>query len=132
MKTTGYFVSSTAEFTTCMQNGKYYFNSRNACFMINTYRYTTSIINNSNGIVLINGDINRITKSCKCLIYGIIYNFINQMMKTSACCGTDVHTGSLSNSLKTFQNLNLVGAIFMFNCCIVHGFFAHDFLISAF
>ena len=56
MKTTGYLVSSTTEFTARMQNGKYNFNRRNTCFMIDTNRNTTSVINDCYGCLLYTSD----------------------------------------------------------------------------
>ena len=125
MKSAGNLVSSTAEFSACMENGKYHFNCRNSCFMVDTYRYTSSVISDSNGIISIYTYINSITKSCQSFINRIVNNFIDKVMKTTAGSGSYIHTGTLSDSLETFQNLNLVSAIFMIYSCIIHRFFAH-------
>ena len=111
MKSTGYLVSSTAKFTACMKNCKYYFNCRKTCLVIDSYRDTTSIIRNCNGVIFINHNLNGITETCKCLINRIINNFIYKMMKTSAGGSTNIHTGSFSDCLKPFQYLNLVCAV---------------------
>ena len=112
METTGYFVSSTAEFTAGMKNGKNNFNCRDSCFMIDTYRNTTSVIDNCNGIIRIDHNLNFRTKSSKCFINRIVYDLINQMMKTSAGCTSDIHTRSLSYGFQTFQNLDLIRSVF--------------------
>ena len=49
--------------------------------------------------------------SGKGLIDGIIYNFVDQMMKSSGGCGSNVHAGTLANCLKSFQNLNVISRI---------------------
>ena len=120
VKTTGYLVPSASKFTAGMKNGKYYFYSRNPCFMIDSYRNTTSVIYNCDRVVRINNYLNLCTKSCQCFINRIIYNLINQMMKTSAGCTSDIHTWSLSYGFQTFQNLDLIRSVF----CI---FSAHFF-----
>ena len=64
MKSTGYFVSSTAKFTTRMKNGKYNFYCRYSCFVIDSYRNTSSVINYGNGIIRIDRYLDFSTKSC--------------------------------------------------------------------
>ena len=93
--------------------------------MVDTDRNTSSVINNGNGIIRINRNLNRITKARKRFIHRIIYNFINQMVQTSAGGSSDIHTGTFSDRFQSLQNLNLVGAVFMLNRRIVHGFFTH-------
>ena len=83
MKSAGYLVSPTAEFTARMQNGKYHFHRRDAGFMVDPHRNTTSIINNRNGIILINCNINGITITRQGFIHCIVYNLVNQMVKAS-------------------------------------------------
>ena len=82
MQTTGYFISSAAEFTAGMKDCKYNFHCRKSCFMINSNRNTTSIIYDSDCIIRINLYLNCITISCKCFIHRIIYNLIYEMMKS--------------------------------------------------
>ena len=61
VKTTGYLVPSASKFTAGMKNGKYYFYSRNPCFMIDSYRNTTSVIYNCDRVVRINDYLNLCT-----------------------------------------------------------------------
>ena len=51
-------------------------------FCLYTDRYTTSVVDNCNGIVFINGHLNMITVTGKGLIDGIVNNLIYQMMKS--------------------------------------------------
>ena len=64
MKATGYFVPSAAKFTTRMKDGKYNFYCRYSCFMVNSYRNTSSVINYCNGIIRIDSYLDFGTKSC--------------------------------------------------------------------
>ncbi len=120
VQTAGYLVSSTAEFTARMQDGKYNFYGRDSLFLINLNRNTTAVINNSNGIVFIDGDIDYRTVSCKCFIHCIINYLIYKMMKSACRSTSDVHTGTFPYCFQSFQYLNLICAVFL----------AHVFLIS--
>ena len=94
--------------------------------MVDSDRNTTAIIDDCDGIVLVDRNFNGITKACERFIYRIVNNFVDKVMQASAGCGSDVHTGTLSYSLKTFENLDLIRAILVVYCCIVHCFFAHS------
>ena len=83
VKSTGYLVSSTTEFTSCMQHGKYNFYRRKSCFVVDTNRNSTSIIDNGHRIVFIDCYINRITEARQSFVYGIIDNLVYKMMQAS-------------------------------------------------
>ena len=131
VQTTGYLVSPTAKFTAGMQNRKYDFYCGNTCFVIDTYRNSSSVIDNSDRIIFVDRYINGIAESCQCFIYRIINDLIHQVMQSSAGCGTNIHSRTLSYSFQTFQYLNLIRAVFMFYRGIVPIFFAHDSSHSA-
>ena len=122
---------STAKFTAGMQNRKYDFYCGNTCLVIDTYRNSSSVIDNSDRIIFVDRYINGIAESCQCFIYRIINDLIHQMMQSSAGCGTNIHSRTLSYSFQTFQYLNLIRAVFMFYRGIVPIFFAHDSSHSA-
>ena len=83
VKSTGYLVSSTTEFSSCMQYGKYNFYRRKSCFVVDTNRNSTSIIDNGHRIVFIDCYINRITEARQSFVYGIIDNLVYKMMQAS-------------------------------------------------
>ena len=83
VKSSGYLVSSTAELSSRMQYGKYDFYRRKPCFVVDTNRNSTSIIDNGHRIVFIDCYINRITEACQSFIYGIIDNLVYKMMQAS-------------------------------------------------
>ena len=87
-------------------------------------RNASSIVNDCYGIIFIYRYLDGITIPRKSFINCIIYNLINQMMKTSGRCTADIHTRSLSYSLKTFQYLNLICTVFCIALC------AHSNLLS--
>ena len=124
MQTTGNFISATAEFSAGMQDRKHDFYRRNTCFVVDSDRNASSIVNDCYGIIFIYRYLDGITIPRKSFINCIIYNLINQMMKTSGRCTADIHTRSLSYSLKTFQYLNLICTVFCIALC------AHSNLLS--
>ena len=117
MKTTGNLISSTAELTACVKNGKYNLNCRNTSLMIDTNRNTTSIINDSDRIILLDRYIDLCTISSQCFVYGIIHYLIYEMMKTTDRGTAYIHTGSFSNCFQSLQNLDLICSIFIVHFC---------------
>ena len=106
-----------------MKDGKYNFNCRKSRFFLNIHRNSTTIINNSNRVVRINGHINGIAVSCQCLIHCIIYDLINQMMESAGRCAANIHTWALSYRLKSFQNLNLICSVLLSHVLYLPFFF---------
>ena len=102
VKSAGYLVSSSAEFTSSVQNGVNYFYCRYSKFRMSVYRHTSSVVFYSNGIILVYRYVNRAAKSSQRFVDTVVYHFIHQMVKTPGTCTSDVHTGSFSYSFKTF------------------------------
>ena len=125
VQTAGDFISPAAEFAARMKDGKHHFHCRNTRLVVNACGNASAVVNNGDGIVFIDGYVNGITESGQSLVHGVIHNLVHQMVQTPAGSGTDIHTGPLPNRLKPFQNLDLISAVFLFNCRIIHGFFAH-------
>ena len=117
MQTTGYLISAAAKLSACMKNSEYNFNGRLISFMIDTNRNTTSIINNSDRIILLDRYIDLCTISSQCFVYGIIHNLIYEMMKTTDRSTAYIHTGSFSNCFQSLQNLDLICSIFIVHFC---------------
>ena len=44
-------------------------------------------------------------------IDGVVNNFPDEVMETSETCGPDVHTGTFTNGVETFENLNVLCAV---------------------
>ena len=102
VKSSGYFISSAAEFTSGMQNGMNYLYCRYAQLRMFVYRHTSSVIFYSDGIIFVYRYMDRAAKSSKSFVDTVVYHFIHQMVKTPGTCTSDVHTGSFSYSFKTF------------------------------
>ena len=83
MKSARYLVSAAAELTAGMKNRKYDFYSRKSRFFLDSNRNTTSIINDGDGIVGVDGHIDLGTISGQSLVNGVVNDLIYQMMETS-------------------------------------------------
>ena len=108
VQTAGYFISAAAELTAGMQHGKYHFKGRNTHLGMNTGGNTTSVITDADLITGQNGHFDVITEAGQCLVDGVVYDLIDQMMQASGTGRTDIHTGTFTYSLKAFQHLNLI------------------------
>ena len=118
VKTAGYLVSSTAEFTSGMKNSKYNLYCRNTGFMINSNRNASSVVYNCDGVIRIDCYIDFCTVTGQCLIYGIVHDFIYKVVQTAAGCTSNVHTRSLTYGFQALQNLDLVRSVF--RICFAH------------
>ena len=112
MQAAGYLISPTAEFSASMQNRKDDLNCRNSSLLLNPYRNSTTIIHNSDGIILVNGYLNILAISGQSLIYRIVYNLVYQVMKTCRRSAANIHARPFPDCLKPLQNLNLVCSVF--------------------
>ena len=119
VKTTGNLISSTAELTTCVKNGKYNLNCRNTSLMIDANRDTTAIICNGNGIIRIDIYMNLRTKTSQCFIDCIIHDLIYEMMKSTAGGTSDIHSRPLTYGFQSLQDLDLICAVFCILCAHV-------------
>jgi hypothetical protein len=66
------------------------------------------VVVDRHGIILVNRYLDMIAGSGQSLVNRIIDNLIDQMVKTPKRSGPDVHTGSLSDSLKALKYLDLI------------------------
>ena len=113
MKASGYFISPAAEFTAGMEDGKYHFHCRNPFLTVDSHRNTAAVIPHCDGIIRIDKYFHGITETGQCLIHGIVYDLIHQMMESLGGSTADIHTWSFSNCFQAFQDLNLIRAVFL-------------------
>ena len=107
VETSGHLVSSAAEFAPCMKNCMNYFHSRNSHLRMLVHRHSSSVILHHYGIVFLNCNIYSFTVSCKSFVNAVVYNLVNQMMKSFGTGASYIHTRSFSHSLKPLKYLNL-------------------------
>ena len=65
-----------------------------------SYRDTTAVVDDRDGIVRIDGDLDGIAVACQSLIHRIVYDLIYQMMKSSGGSASDVHARPFPDCLQ--------------------------------
>ena len=87
------------------------------------YRDTTAIILYGNGIVFIDGDFYMITVAGQCLVDRVVHNLVNQVVQSLFADVSDIHGGTFTYSLQTFQYLDVTGRVIVFAVYLF--FFTH-------
>ena len=82
VETSGNLVSAAAKFSAGMKDGKDYFHRRDSRLMVDSDRNSAPIVDDSHGVIRIDGDINGITIAAKRLIDRVVNNLIYQMVQT--------------------------------------------------
>ena len=112
VQSSGDLVSPASEFAAGMQDGKYDFQGRDPCLFLDIHRNTAAIVNNCHGIIRIHGHCDHAAETGQCLIYRVVHNLVDQMMKSSGRSGTDIHTGSSSHTFQALKDLDLIRIVF--------------------
>ena len=107
MKTSGYLISSAAEFTSCMKDRVDDFHCRYSHLRMVVHRHSSPVILHHDWIILLNCNIYSFTVSCQSFVNTVIHDFVNKMMKSLRTGASYIHTRSFSHSFKSFKYLNL-------------------------
>jgi hypothetical protein len=113
VQTAGYLVAVLIELTAGVQHCKNYLQCGAMLLGVHTGRNTTTVILDGNGIVLVDiyGDVG--AEAGHGFVDTVIYDLIYQVMQTSFAYISDVHGRSFSYRLKSFQDLDTAGRIFL-------------------
>ena len=132
MQATGHFVTLAAKLSAGVQHRQNNFGCALA-FMRTRWiwvnRNTATVVINPATAVLEQGDTNSGAMTSHCFVDGVVNDFPNQMVKTGQTSRTDVHPGSFADRIKTFQNLDIFGAVI---ACSGSAFIGHVFLLGGF
>jgi len=74
------FIGSLVKFAAGMQYGHNHFQGRPVFFLVHACGDATAVISYSDGIIFVDDHFYLIAKSCQCLIYGVVYHFIHQVV----------------------------------------------------
>ena len=116
VESSGYFVSASAKLSSGMEHCKYHFKCRLSCLVIYSYRYSSSVVFHRYGIILIDPYMDVVAYPCQSFVHRIIHYLIYKMVKSSAGCGTYIHSRTFSYRFQSFKYLYLIGTIFNI-CC---------------
>ena len=107
----GNLITFAAEFTTCMEDGEYNLDGWDFFLGVLVYGNAAAIVDNGDGVVLMDGNLNVVTIASKSFIYCVVYNLVHQMVKAARTGRTDIHTRALAHCFKAFQDLNVLAAV---------------------
>jgi hypothetical protein len=120
------FIAARAEFTSGVKNGEYDLGRRNSKLFINTAGNASTVILNGNASVRVKRHVHLIADARHRFVDGVIHDFVYEMMESSLRRRSDIHTGSLSDSLQALKNLNLTVFVDSFLGVLI---FRHKFYI---
>ncbi len=107
MQTAGNLITVLVKFSAGMKFGKSDFSSTSLWFVLIAHLYigrnTTSVVNDGDGFIAIDGDVDVISIAGQGFIDRIINDLKDKVMKPCSVRRiADVHAGTLANSLQTF------------------------------
>ena len=91
METSGHLVAVLAEFTAGMEDCQYDLEGRPVLLRMHSGRNASSVILDSDGVILINGNFDMITVSGHSLVDTVVNYLIYKMMKTSDTDVSNIH-----------------------------------------
>ena len=103
----GNLIALAAEFTARMEDGKNDLDRRDLLFRMLVDRNATAVVDNRNGVVFVNRDIDFGAIAGKSLVDGVVHDLIHKVMQTTRTRRTDIHAGAHTNSLKALEDLNV-------------------------
>ena len=130
METARHFVPFAAKLATRVQHRENYFGCAFA-FMrtrwVGINRNSAAVVIYATAAIGQQRDADAITKPCHRFVDRVVDDFPNEVVKTSQTSGPDVHAGSFTNGVETFENLNIFRTVIggwilrrsFFRCC--HG-----------
>ena len=91
METSGHLVAVLAEFTAGMKHRQHDLESRPVLLRVHSGRNSSSVVLDSDGVILIDGNFDMITVSGHSLVDTVVNYLIYKMMKTSDPDVSDIH-----------------------------------------
>ena len=107
VQTAGDLIASAAELTARVQHGIDDLERGAPRLRLNVDRDTTAVINNGDGVALVDRHLDLRAVACERLVNGVIHNFVNEVVQAARGRGADVHARALAHRLKPFEHLDL-------------------------
>ena len=115
VQTAGDFVAATAEFTAGVEDGQNDRDRGNAQFLIDTDGDASTVVADFDDVPGQNIHFDVRAEAGQRFVDGVVDDLIDQVVQAAGTGRTDVHTGTFPDGLETLQNLDLVGAILIFD-----------------
>ena len=74
-------------------------------------RNATTVVDNRNGVVLVDGNLDMIAKAGKRFVYRVVDDLVHQMVEAARTRRADVHARAFAHSFKALQNLDVLAAV---------------------
>ena len=74
-------------------------------------RNPSAVVDHGDRIVDMDGDVDLIAEARQRLVYRVVDDFVDEVVKPWCTSGTDVHGGPLPHRLETLEDLDLIGAV---------------------
>ena len=102
MKAAGYLISPASEFAAGVEYGKYYLHGGESCFFLYVHRDPAAVVNDCDGIVLVDLHIDVCAESGQRLVHGIVHDFIYKMVKSSGRSAAYIHSRPFPYCFQSF------------------------------
>ena len=136
VQTAGHLVAGilAAELAAGVQHGVDNGDSRDAQLGLDVHGDAAAVVRYLNDIAGLDGHLDMGAVAGQCLVNGVIYDLIDEVMQTGRPGGADIHAGALAHSLQTLEDLNLRTAVGMVSSRFAVGFgddfFCHEMIAS--
>ena len=115
VKTAGDLVAPAAELAAGVEHGVDHLKGGLAGLALNVHGDAAAVIGDADDVPGLYHNFDVAAISGQGLVYGVINNFIHQMVQSGGGGGADIHTRPLAHSLQSFQYLNLTCVVFLFD-----------------
>ena len=112
VQTAGNLVDGVAEFAARMQNRVDDTCGGNLLRRMNVHRNAATVVDDGDAAVFLKRDIDFGAVAREVLVDAVVENLPHEVVQTLRARGADVHTRSLADGLKPFQNHNLTAVVF--------------------
>ena len=119
VQTAGNLIAAAAKFAAGVEHRVNHLQSGPAGLGLNVHGNAPAVIGDGDGIPGIDGYGDVLAVACQGFINGVVYDFVDQMMKTGRRRGANIHTRALADRFQSFQHLDLLRAVFLCYFCLV-------------
>ncbi len=107
MQTAGYLVGILVEFSAGMEHGEDDLKSALAVMGHDVNRDTSPVVVDRYRAVPVNDNQYQVTEPGESLVYGVVHNFVDQVVQPPGIRAADVHGRTFPHRLQTFQYLDM-------------------------
>ena len=129
VQSSGEFISFAPEFSARVKHRKDYFKRRDTCLRVYSGGNAAAVIADGNASVLMKRHLDMRAYARHRLVYGVIHNFINEMMKSPLGGTSYIHSRTFADRLQSFKHLNLTLVINLSGFGSFN-FFCHNLFLS--